>query len=71
MRTPSHLAAALTRISNEHIPIILREKLCSGGECGTSGIATVGGMCSSQSYAVVEDFGLSRGHTIAHEFGHL
>ncbi|XP_055302925.1 A disintegrin and metalloproteinase with thrombospondin motifs 1-like [Sitodiplosis mosellana] len=51
--------------------LLTREKLCSHGECETSGIATVGGMCSSQSYVVVEDSGISKGHTIAHEFGHL
>lgn len=48
-----------------------REKLCSNQKCQTSGIGTVSGMCTPQSYAVVEDAGLSKGHTIAHEFGHL
>lgn len=51
---------------------LIREILCTSGECMTTGLASMAGMCSKDdSHALVQDIGLSTGYTIAHEFGHL
>jgi hypothetical protein len=41
-------------------------------DCGTTGLATVGGCCGPNvSCAICEDMGLVVGTVIAHEIGHL
>ncbi|XP_055914270.1 A disintegrin and metalloproteinase with thrombospondin motifs 7 [Eupeodes corollae] len=50
--------------------LITRIDIC-GKDCGTLGVANLGGMCKpTQSCSVNEDNGIALSHTIAHELGH-